>query len=61
MTKNLWQKERNHLFREITKQYIDEGYSPRESKRFAKREIDEIMEDKEDFVQNLWEEIYTDD
>ena len=37
-----------------------DGYTPREAKKFAKQEIDEVMEDKEDFVNNLWKESYTD-
>ena len=50
MPKNLWQKERSNLFRDLVKQYSQEGYTQKESKKFAKKEIDEIMEDKEDFV-----------
>jgi len=60
MTKNLWQKERKNLFRGLVRQYQEEGYTPREAKKFAKQEIDEVMEDKEDFVNNLWKESYTD-
>ena len=60
MTKNLWQKERKNLFRGLVRQYQEEGYTPRAAKKFAKQEIDEVMEDKEDFVNNLWKESYTD-
>jgi|TARA_R100001530_G_scaffold40129_1_gene30877 hypothetical protein len=58
MSKNLWQKDRQNLFRELVRQYSEEGYSQKESKKFAKREIDEIMADKEDFVRNLWGETF---
>ena len=60
MPKNLWQKERNNLFRDLVRQYSQEGYTQKESKKFAKKEIDEIMEDKEDFVANLWKESFSD-
>jgi len=42
------------------KQYSEEGYTQKESKKLAKQEIDEIMEDKEDFVMNLWKESFRD-
>jgi len=60
MPKNLWQKERNNLFRDLVRQYSQEGYTQKESKKFAKKEIDEIMEDKEDFITNLWKESFRD-
>jgi|TARA_R110002020_G_scaffold177199_1_gene369967 hypothetical protein len=60
MVKNLWQKERNHLFRDLVRQYSQEGYSQKESKKLAKQEIDEIMEDKENFVDTLWKESFRD-
>jgi hypothetical protein len=60
MPKNLWQKERNNLFRDLVRQYSHEGYTQKESKKLAKKEIDEIMEDKEDFVTNLWKESFRD-
>ena len=60
MPKNLWQKERNNLFRDLVTQYSQEGYTQKESKKLAKKEIDEIMEDKEDFVINLWKESFKD-
>ena len=60
MSKNLWQKERNHLFRKLVRQYSNEGYTQKEAKRLAKQEIDEIMEDKEDFVNTLWKETFND-
>ena len=60
MTKSLWQKERNNLFRGLVKQYSQEGYTQKESKKLAKREINEIMEDKEDFIQNIWKDTFRD-
>jgi|TARA_R110002020_G_scaffold21417_2_gene72748 hypothetical protein len=60
MTKNLWQRERNNVFRHLVKQYINEGYSTREARSLAKQELDEVMEDKEDFVKTLWKESFSD-
>ena len=60
MTKNLWQRERQNIFRGLVTQYMDEGYDSREAKKLAKDEVNVIMEDKEDFVQNIWKETFTD-
>ena len=61
MAKNLWQKERNNIFRDLVKQYLNEGYNTKEAKRLSKRELDEIMEDREDFVNRLWNQSYDND
>lgn len=58
MTKNLWQKERNNIFRDLVKQYTEEGYELKEAKRLSKRELEEIMEDRENFVTQLWDQSY---
>ncbi len=60
MNKNLWEKDRKNLFRSIKREYQSEGYTPEEAKKLAKEEVDEIMEDKELFVSNLWKEKYQD-
>ena len=60
MTKHLWQRERNNIFRDLVKQYKEEGYDQKESRKFAKQELNDIMEDKEDFVKNIWRESFTD-
>ena len=60
MTKNLWQRERQNIFRGLVTQYMDEGYDSREAKKLAKDEVNDILEDKEDFVQNIWKETFTD-
>ena len=60
MSKNFWQRDRASMFRYLVKQYKAEGYDQKESKKLAKQELSEIMEDKEDFVQNIWNETYED-
>ena len=53
MTKHLWQRDRKSIYRGLVKEYQREGYDHKESKRFAKQETDEIMADKESFVDSL--------
>ena len=60
MAKNLWQKERQQIFRVLVRQFSEGGYTQKEAKRLAKQEIDESMEDKEDFVRNIWKETFRD-
>ena len=61
MTENLWEQERKSLLYSKIKEYQQEGYATREAKRIAKRETDDIMADKETFVENFvqdtWGEI----
>ena len=60
MSRSFLQRERQQLFRNITRQYKQEGYSLRESKRFAKLEVDDIMSDKETFVSNFVKDTWED-
>ena len=60
MSKNLWQKERQTLFRELVSQYQEEGYDKKEARKLARQEVDEIMEDKEEFVENILMEAFHD-
>ena len=60
MPKNLWQKERGAIFRDLVRQYSEEGYDNKEAKRLARQEVDEIMEDKDDFVNEIWAEQFDD-
>ena len=60
MTKNFWQKDRQSLFRPLLKQYKEEGYDIKEARYLAKIELNEMMEDKEEFVDNLWKETFED-
>ena len=60
MSNNFWQKERSSLLRGLVRQYKEEGYDIKEARKLANIEINEIMEDKEDFVSNLWDETFED-
>jgi hypothetical protein len=46
--------------RGLVRQYKEEGYDIKEARKLANIEINEIMEDKEDFVSNLWDETFED-
>ncbi|HAT67119.1 MAG TPA: hypothetical protein DCS66_21415 [Flavobacteriaceae bacterium] len=58
MPKNFLQKERQRIFRDLTKQYQEEGYYKREAKRMARRDTDDIMADKETFVDNFMQDTW---
>ena len=58
--KSFLQKERQRIFREVTKQYQDEGYDLKESKRMDKQDTDDIMSDKETFIDNYMNDIWED-
>ena len=51
--KNFWDKDRKSIYRSLVKEYQKEGYDMRDAKRLAKMETDEVMADKEYFVNNL--------
>lgn len=53
MSKNLWDKERDSLFRDLTLSYQEEGFSLKESRRLAKQETEEILSNSLDFVQDV--------
>jgi len=56
--KNLWEKDRETLFRELTFDYLSEGYSKREARKLAKQETDEIMTDGLDFIDDVVKKTY---
>ena len=53
MTKALWEKERNTMFWDLYREYKEEGYNNSEAKALAKKEVDEVIEDKQDIVSYL--------
>jgi hypothetical protein len=58
MAKNLWEQERKSLLYSKIKEYLEEGYDRSEAKSLAKKEVDEIMSDKEGFVSEIWDSSY---
>ena len=60
MTKNLWEKEERQVFRSLTRQYKQEGYDVKEAKKLAREETNEIMLDKKEFAENLYQQALED-
>ena len=60
MTKNLWEKEERQVFRSLNRQYKQEGYDIKEAKKLAREETNEIMLDKKEFAENLYQQALED-
>ena len=60
MTKNLWEKGERQVFRSLTRQYKQEGYDVKEAKKLAREETNEIMSDKIEFAETLYEQALED-
>ena len=58
--RNLWQKDKQVLVINLISEYKEEGYIIKEARQLAKTYINEIMEDKEDFVNTIWKETFED-
>ena len=58
--KSFLQKERQRIFREITKQYQEEGYGAKESKKLGRQDTDDVMSDKETFIDNYMHDVWGD-
>ena len=55
MKTSLWRQEQSQVYREFLKEYLTEGYDLEEAKDFARRDTKEVMQDKLDFVEELWD------
>lgn len=51
--KNLWDKDRKIVFRELYTMYLEEGYSNKEAKRLAQEEANEMLADDSAFVKEI--------
>ena len=58
MVKSFLQKERDKMFKEITKQYQHEGYSLKEARDYAKKDTNDVMSDKETFIDNYVKDMW---
>jgi hypothetical protein len=54
-SKELWEREQRQVYREFLKEYLAEGYDIGEAKSLAKQDTKEVMEDKLDFVEDLYD------
>jgi hypothetical protein len=48
-------REQSQVYREFLKEYLTEGYDLEEAKTLAKQDTKEVMQDKLDFVEELWD------
>ena len=58
MSKKLWDKDRKVIVRQLIKEYLEEGYSIKEAKKYASEEANEVMADKMSFVENIQNEAW---
>ena len=60
MPKNLWDKEFNRVYKELVRDYLDDGYDLAEAKYNARKDAKEIMKDQLDFVEELYDNTLND-
>ena len=58
MDRNLWDQDRRSIFKNLLKEYQEEGYSKEEAGVMARKEANEIMEEKEGFISDIWNSTY---
>ena len=61
MDRNLWEHERRTIFKNLLKEYQEEGYDKHEAGSLARKETNEIMVEKEDFISDIWDRAYEED
>ena len=61
LDKEFMQTERDQLFWKVLREYQEEGYSFHEAKYMAQRVTDDVMSDKETFVDNYIRDTFPDD
>lgn len=57
---NFLERERRKIFKELFRQYLDEGYNHKEAKRLAARDADEQTEADRDFIDDIYTAEYED-
>ena len=50
---NIWDKEKKELYKELIKDYMDEGYDKQEAQHMAKAEVHEIFGSEEHEVYDI--------
>jgi len=61
MDRNIWEQERRTIFKNLLKEYQEEGYDKHEAGSLARKETNEIMVEKEGFVSDIWNSAYEED
>ena len=60
MPKHLWNIEFDRVYKEILREYIDDGYDIAEAKTLSKKDTKEIMQEQLDFVEELYDNTLND-
>ena len=60
MSRSFLQKERQKIYRELVRVYEVEGYDKYEAKKMARKDTDDIMSDKENFIDNYIQDTWED-
>jgi hypothetical protein len=60
MARHLWDIEFDRVYKEILREYIDDGYDIAEAKTLAKKDTKEIMQEQLDFVEELYDNTLND-
>lgn len=50
MTENIWEKEMKDLYKELVRDYMDEGYERQDAQHMAKAEVQEMYGDEAEFA-----------
>ena len=58
---NLWHKDKKRIFRELYRQYLEEGHPHKVAKKLAQEEADELAELDNSFVRNIFNAEYEDE
>jgi|TARA_R100000093_G_scaffold4566_1_gene4214 hypothetical protein len=53
-------REQSQVYREFLKEYLEEGYNLEEARDLAKKDTQEVMQDKLDFVDDLYDNVLDD-
>ena len=60
MARHLWDIEFDRVYKEILREYIDDGYDLAEAKFNARKDAKEVMQDELDFVEELYDNTLND-
>jgi len=52
--KNLWEKDRKTIYKELYQQYLEEGYSRKEAKKYASEDTEEYMSTESGFIKDIF-------
>ena len=55
---NIWDKEKKELYRELIKDYMDEGYDKQEAQHMAKAEVQEMFGSEEHEAYSIADKVF---